>query len=243
MYTARPFLASLLWVWAAAVVGQDSSLTREFAGLSAKERTRIAQREEREAAVDSGFQVVMAKAEGLFRQQRYEEALAGYIEARERRPLNVYPKVKIQDLRALLAMRDAAAAGEKHPAPEEDPRPPPGPSLPAVEGPAISVPATVPERDAEPAPPLPKPVPKRVVDAHPREVAPRREVQVDPRREEGPYERIYREGRAVVVERQVVADGRPVVYRKVAHPWGEVVHFKDGLPIPERAWAEVFGDR
>ena len=82
-----------------------------FAHLSAKERTRLAKEEEREAATDDVYIELMAGAERLFKEQRFDEAMVSFEEARQRRPLNVYPKVKIDDLRVLISKRDAALQG------------------------------------------------------------------------------------------------------------------------------------
>jgi hypothetical protein len=59
---------------------------------------------------------------------------------------------------------------------------------------------------------------------------------------DGLQERTYKEGNAVVLERRLVKEGRETIYRRVNHPWGAVVYFEDGLAIPARRWAEVFGE-
>jgi hypothetical protein len=84
---------------------QKQSLTTEFAGLSAKERTRLAKQEQEEAALDVEYQHLMEVADEFFRTRSYEQALVIYQTARKRRPLNVNPKVKIEDLMALLAQQ------------------------------------------------------------------------------------------------------------------------------------------
>lgn len=91
----------LFLVFSTHLVAQDG-LTAEFANLSAKERTRIAKKEDKEAAQDLVFQDMMQQADVLFKDQQFNEALAVYRQARKRRPYNVHPKVKIQDLQALL---------------------------------------------------------------------------------------------------------------------------------------------
>ena len=53
----------------------DTSLTKEFADLSAKERNRIAKKEQSEAENDVAYQAVMNTAEALFREKRFEESL------------------------------------------------------------------------------------------------------------------------------------------------------------------------
>lgn len=236
---------------------QDSSLTRLFDGLSAKERNRIAKQEQEEAAKDAAYQSMMEQGDALFREQRYDEALEAYQDARRMRPYNVYPKVRIQDLQALIARKQAEAR------PPVPPRsvdiPVPGPSVvqqqapPPEVGPEHTPP--VEERPVQtatgPAPPpttvrTTKPVPPRPVSEHaplPVAVAPpvRSEKPDRVPQADGMEERMFKEGRSVVVERTVVEEGRVTIYRKVMHPWGGAAYFKDAIAISERAWEEVFG--
>jgi len=53
-------------------------------------------------------------------------------------------------------------------------------------------------------------------------------------------DRIFKEGRAVVHERVVIEGTRTQVWRKVVHPWGEVVYFKDGKAVSEHQWSARF---
>jgi tetratricopeptide (TPR) repeat protein len=241
---------------------QDSSLTRLFGSMSAKERNRIAKQEQEEAAKDAKYQAVMEQGDALFREQRFEEALAAYRTAREMRPYNVYPKVRIQDLQALIARKQVEEAVQAEPQAEDrsigeapvtavESTPPAEPTAPPVqERSVVEEPAQTPpmERprpsDADvprpgPVKPAsePKPRPTPVVSA-PVERTPARAAEplID-----GMEERVFKEGRSVVVERIVVVDGHAVVYRKVMHPWGGAAWFKDGIAITERAWDEVFG--
>ncbi|MFN3876124.1 MAG: hypothetical protein ACK4L7_09470 [Flavobacteriales bacterium] len=223
----------------AAPAQRDSSLTREFARLSAKERTRIAAAEQEAAARDERFQTVMAQAEGHFREQRFEEALALYREARAMRPYNVYPKVRIQDLEALLAQR-AALPAEPGPDTEEPPNVAHGAVDERPDSPPEAAPRAVPKdgpdrpaRAARPPEPPARPASGAKQTARP--------MVREPQMPDGMVERSFVEGRAVVLERRVVKDGAETVYRKVAHPWGQVVHFRDGLAISEREWEAAFG--
>ncbi len=257
-------------------LGQDTSLTREFDNLSAKERSRIAKQEAEESARDVAFQEVMTEAEGLFRSRQYDDALERYTEARRMRPYNVYPKVKIQDLEALIAKRDAEVQFEQEQALVKEP--PEEVALPAP-GPAHVEPIPVPkEPEPEPVQMVPAPVPDPVSEeplAPPRVATPAKEASTpvapirvvkasspvpvvseepDGQRTEGVevilhppvidgvQERVYRDGRAVVLERQVTQQGQTTVYKRVTHPYGEAVHFKDGVAITDRTWNEVFGD-
>lgn len=228
----RSLLLAVLVVASASARAQaDSSLTREFGKLSAKERARIAKQEVEDAAKDERYQGVMAEAEGLFKDQRYDDALARFQEARRLRPLNVYPKVKIQDLQALIAKREEArtAAAQERPSGLQERREPtdkekePDPVV-VMENEVPPV-ATVPER-------------KRAI---PPEVKPSGQPKVEePMPTDGLHERTFTEGRAIVLERKLVRGGRMEVYRKVTHPWGQIVYFRDGATISERHWNEVF---
>jgi hypothetical protein len=257
MTSTRPSLLLLLvllaWLLTDAMHAQvDTSLTREFAGMSAKERSRLARKESEEAAQDAAFQAVMRDAEALFTAQRYDDALVRFEEARRMRPLNVYPKVKIQDLQALIAKRNAdreAAQDTTFP-----PTTPPQEMIPSEQ-----VPTPQPSTDPVPAtPPVVQPTPRDTVMPPParKQEAPRPEPRPDrtvpatatpvvtpaPTLPDGQQERTYKEGNAVVLERRLVKDGRETIYRRVNHPWGAVVYFEEGLAIPARRWAEVFGE-
>ena len=241
-YLGRTMLrVSLLLAWSLFVVpmaGQDGeSLTDEFPDLSAKERSRIAKREAVEASRDVAFQAVMRTADGLFQEQRYQEALERYKEARRMRPYNVHPKVKVQDLQALLEQRSAAAVGG---AGEEDDLPiPPIQERDTVvreaERPEVGTiaPVEVVRPNVDRRPPVRSPADMAVP-------GPRLPEPSTPSRQEGLEERRYREGRADVLERRVTSDGQTVTYKRVRHPWGAVFHFKDGEAISNTAWDQVF---
>jgi hypothetical protein len=243
------FAIFLLVVCLAPAVGVCQVIGGDFDHLSAKERSRIAKEEESGAPKDERYQAVMSEAESLFQQQRYDEALERFQEARDLRPYNVYPRVKIQDLQALIAKRDAAKSSAapavepdtlgpeavEPPAPREYPHPKPG--LPAEPHDRTQQVDLEPRgNDSGTRPPTTTGRTEPTVVRTERLPEKAREPQ-----EEG--ELIYMEGRAVVVERRVAQEGRIAVFRKVTHPWGAVVYFKDAAAIPERMWTEVFGSR
>jgi hypothetical protein len=234
-------LVCALFLGIASWAQPDSSLTPEFAGLSAKERARLAKKEVEAAAQDARFQEVMAEAESYFKQQRYDESIASFRQARSLRPLNVYPKVKIQDLQALIAKRDAAAQERSAQEMEEAER--------AVVSPEARSASGVIQEDAEAqagtAAPLKPIAPMRADQVKRREPEVARKTASPPpdqevKRPDGMEERSFVEGRAMVLERRVVRGGVESVYRKVSHPWGQVVHFRDGVAISERQWADAF---
>lgn len=220
-------------------MAQGDALTEEFGRLSAKERTRIAQEEIAQAANDQQYQQVMAEADEHFRHQRYEDALERYTVARAMRPYNVYPKVKIQDLQALMEKRDAETKREALTVLVEEPG---GSAAPVFDTPVpvkeeVAPPsgpkAAQPEKRSEVKPvPRPSPVIERQAV-----------IQDPPTPDEGMTERTLREGRAVVLERVLVQDGRITTWRKVDHPWGQTVYFRDGIAVSERLWEETFPGR
>lgn len=229
-------LSALLLMPFAAMAQPEPSLTPEFGSLSAKERARLAKKEQEEALQDARFQELMGRADVHFRNHRFEEALATYQEARALRPLNVYPKVKIQDLQSLIAKRKAEQEAQMTEpgavAPLE------GPPLGALDVEAPSE-LTASEEEGGASPSTAGPVAPRplVSVAPPADFGVRVNAPATPL-PDGTQEHSFLEGRAVVQERSITRLGVTTIYRRVTHPWGQVVHFRDGSPISEREWIE-----
>ncbi|HQX98623.1 MAG TPA: hypothetical protein PLV08_02520 [Flavobacteriales bacterium] len=226
-------------------MAQPDGLARDFEKLSAKERARIAKQEQDAAGKDPEYQAVMEAAEALFQGGQYEASMEKFKEARTMRPYNVYPKVKIQDLQALILKRDAEEAAATRPEPTIKP-------APTVEPPMEVTPVPLkvePEIRVVAQPVRARPTPVGT-DRGRTGKAPPEKVQVQPKPvalegqkdgEEG--QRVYKEGRSVVVESRVTEEGRLVIYRKVSHPWGAVDHFREGVAISDRAYQQAMSDR
>lgn len=217
--------------------GDKGSLTDQFPKMSAKERARIAAQEASESAKDKDYQTVMQEAESAFQQGRFADAMAGYEKARSLRPYNVYPKVKIEDLKALIKKQnDEAQAAEPPPGNKPDP---PVVQQP-VEIPTIPLPVEQPssvEATQRTAPPPTGEPPSEAT------VQPARTTSTVPpalEKADGLIERRYKEGNAYVIERTVTVDGRLVVYKRVFHSWGQVYYFEDGAAVDERVWNARF---
>ncbi len=252
----RPLLATVLLFGALGVLAQppaQESLTEDFPGLSAKERSRIAKKEVEAAAADTAFQALMKASEALFQERRYEEALEGFRKARAARPYNVYPKVKIHDLEAMLSKKAGGAVTTPTDLPAPDPVAPTSPPLnetpaPFQDGPSADPPPAVTAPVPAPAvarpkvdPPVPRPLPDPVpVPSSSPAVAPPPTIEGTPTKD-GMVERSFKEGNAYVIERSVTEDGRTTVFKRVIHPWGGTYHFRDGKAIDERVWKEQFG--
>jgi hypothetical protein len=227
--------------------GMEDQLALALKDMNPKQRSKLAARETAEAQQDSAYQHAMSDAEAAFRTEQYEEALANYRKAREIRPYNVYPKVKIQDLQVLIQQRKAESQGvEPVPASPSD-----GDSLrsaakakPAVaEEPRVKAPAPQ-EIGSAPPPtrPMPPPESKPEQAIAPERPAPRLETpsMPDGRSTAISGERVYMEGGAVVTERTVSEGGRTTVYKRVVQRSGQVFHFKDGRAITALEWQERF---
>ena len=233
----------MAWAFACAAQGNEGGLTKDFDKLSPKERTKIAARETQEAAADSGYQVTMREADQAFQAGRYEDALAAFQRARTMRPYNVYPKVKIEDLQALIKKKEREEAEKAASAPSSvTPSPTPEVKNSAAMVTATPPPPTPPVKAPEP-PPIetasePMPLPKPLSEEQ-RPAATRPEPESPPLL---PGQRVYMEAGAVVTERTVDNDGKLVVYKKVAHSWGQTFYFKDGLAISAREWGDRFSE-
>lgn len=235
--------------------------------MSPKERARVAQREQEESRTDGAYQAKMAEGETLFQQDRYEEAMALFEEARILRPLNVYPKVKIEDLKVLIRQRDERNAAEKDGS--EVPQPPHAvdtggaSALPDQPAPvAVKAPEAGPLEVFSPNDRVPPPAdsttttPASLGGSDPAPVrkqmtrtmqAPRTEPAEalpptpTPPPPDGVVENRYKQGSAQVTEMMVTQNGRTTVFKRVAHKYGQVYYFEDGQAIDGRVWRERFG--
>jgi hypothetical protein len=257
----------------AAIAGfSQGSLTDEFARMNPRERARVAQREQEEARNDTGYQAKMAEGETLFQQSRYEEAMAVFEVARSMRPLNVYPKVKIEDLKVLIRQRDERTAAEQAKAGEAVPpeQNSAQPEIPASGGTVGDVgtdekgPETIGEslpgdttraieRAAQPtivdvrsaSRSTPKPMRAEAARGQPA-LRPQPTSEPPPPASpppDGVVENRYKQGSAQVTEMMVTANGRTTVFKRVAHKYGQVYYFEGGQAIDGRVWRERFGEK
>jgi hypothetical protein len=210
--------------------GTTGSLTEQFPNMSAKERSRIAAKEVEESGKDGAYQAFMLQAEKDFQAGHYQEAIDGYEKARALRPFNVYPKVKIEDLKALLAQRAAPAPVATMPGPEQ-----------AIVPTARSV-DPVPQKSMGTTP-ISAPLAPLPVAKEPQPITAPSPAAVEPTRLEPAddlIERRYKEGNAFVIERVVTVDGILLTYKRVFHNWGQVFYFENGAAVDERVWNARF---
>lgn len=237
---------------------RDGTLTTGFDALSSKERSKIAALENKEAPEDKAYQIAMSDAEHAFQEGRYDQAMESYGAARKLRPYNVYPKVKMEDLQALITKEAIAKAANT---------PPIDSSITAAE-PSLPKPLVMTVSDTFPVPvsavpsavmaaPMVETAVDGAVDPNPiaikgrphatavtarpssLESAPKPQVG-SPTAPKAVGERSFMEAGAAVLERTVYEADRLVVYRRVAHKWGQVFYFKENHSITEREWKDRF---
>lgn len=225
----------------------------KLAGLSAKERIDIAEKEETEAKTDSEFQQMMQIGHDLFKQRHYLKAIREYEKAQEKRPYNVYPKVIIADIE--LSMKDTLAVLRQQEQRElqnqdmernetlQSPKPENNPE-PESEAERQKR-ANQWERDE-----------RRKLDSQ-REKEKEKEPEVsnttgdivilsmDDFQKElaekyptGITEEVIIDGNKTITKRVRVAGGKGDEYKRVEHGWGGVFFFKNGDAVTERVWKQ-----
>lgn len=217
--------------------------------LSPKERFKIAEQEKIEAATDVAFQQHMSDGHNFFTKKHYLKAIRSYEKAAEKRPYNVYPKVKISDIElsmkdTLEILREAEKQEEKR---RDEARPLPEPTKQEEK-----LPETMEEtvnrldeweenerrkREAERERQKETPVETISMEGD----VP--QMSMDQYRQElgnsypsGITETITEEGNKKITTRIVVKDGKGDEYKKVEHNWGGIFYFKNGDAVTERVW-------
>ena len=89
----------------------------DLSDFSPRLRTEMAEEEQTASESDAVFQQLMTEGVNRFENQDYEEAIVKFEQASERRPINVYPPVMIEDVR--LAMANHVEEVEEEPQEEE----------------------------------------------------------------------------------------------------------------------------
>lgn len=222
--------------------------------LSAEERIELAEREMQQAALDNRFLTLMDSAHYFFQEGYLDKALNKYQKAKSKRPNNVYPPVKIEDVK--LAMKDSSN-WNREPEKEEDQE---NDDLTASNEPEWEKPnrekwekeekerlKKVEEweqqirRDRER---------KRERDKEDEESLKNNDEGTDVSRmsveqfrkelantyPQGVTETNYREGSRQITKRVVVMGDEGDSYKRVEHAWGGVFYFKNGDPITEDTW-------
>ena len=90
-----------------------------FATLPAREKTRLAQEEEKASEQDAEFQKLMSIGMNHFESNEFEEAIKVFEQAGDKRPLNVYPPVMVEDVKLAMALY---VEPEKKEEPKKEPK-------------------------------------------------------------------------------------------------------------------------
>lgn len=95
---------------------------KDFAKLPAKVKLKMAQEEELASESDVEFQGLMTEGMNLFETREYELAIEKFEAAGERRPINVYPPVMIEDVKLAMSLpQEEEEVAEEEPIIEEEP--------------------------------------------------------------------------------------------------------------------------
>lgn len=224
-----------------------------FAGLTAKERIVIAEKEESEAKGDSEFQQMMQIGHELFKDRHYLKAIHQYEKAQDKRPYNVYPKVIIADIE--LSMKDTLALLRQQEQLELQNQ-----DRPRTETLEDKNPDTNPEPESEAER-------QKRVNEWEREERRKLEAERERQKEKEPEvsqsqgdvvilsmddfqkelaekyptgitEEVTVDGNKTITKRVRVAGGKGDEYKRVEHGWGGVFYFKNGDAVTERVWIQ-----
>jgi len=155
-------LIAILFMASSSMLAQS-----EFAKLPAKVKSRMAVEEELASEQDEAFQSMMMKGMQHFEKREYDEALEAFQQAEDKRPLNVYPPVMIEDVRLsirLLAEEQAERAKQKESIEEPSSEKPNERELTADERVALMYEAEMRKVRGEMPPPPPEPEPEQEMD-------------------------------------------------------------------------------
>ncbi|MCA1752503.1 MAG: DUF1682 domain-containing protein [Flavobacteriales bacterium] len=238
-------------ITAAMLTASTASIAqKDFSDLSSRQRIQVAEQEQLEAAVDTDFQNLMERGHSLFQEKHYLKAVRVYEEARDKRPYNVYPKVKIADIE--LSMKDTLdllkaeekkelAAERKRPQQkieqEKDERNDESPEerMKKIDNWEENERKRM-ERERQKKTDQPTPpgggsegdVKRVSLEEYQKELA--------EKYPSGITEETLIEGNKTIVKRIVVREGEGNEYKRVEHNWGGVFYFKNGDAVTERVW-------
>ena len=230
------------------IVGNSfAQKTDALEGLSGKAKAKKLKQEEREAKKDGEYQAIMNEAHDLFANNQFNEALELYNKAHERRPLNQFPKVKIDDVK--LAMENWEEPEEvEEKAPTQENVLPEDNTEERIEEAyknEIEKAETV-VKEEVPAPVERKPEKEKkeentIKPAKNEEILEKKSTaeireELADEKEDGVYEKTYMDGKKNITERLVVKDGKGDLYKRVIHPWGGVFYFKNYVSVTQNTW-------
>ncbi len=240
--TVRAILLVCIFVCGISVDAQSQD---PLAGLSGKAKAKKLKQEEKEAKKDKEYLAIMQDAHELFAQNKFDEALNLYEQAHKKRPINQYPKVKIEDVKLAIenyVEPEVKAKVEYHISMDQEPQEKSQEERveEAYEKELDKAKKVVDQAIKPPKTETPKVV--KPVNSEKLERVSISELREELAREyeDGVYENTFMEGKKSITERIVVKDGKGDLYRKVVHPWGGVYYFKNYASASEYTWKQSF---
>lgn len=225
-----------------------SNAQKDFSSMSSRQRIQVAEQEQMEAAVDTDFQNLMEQGHEFFQEKHYLKAVRTYEKARDKRPYNVYPKVKIADIE--LSMKDTLdllKEEEKKELAEQRKRP--DRAKPEEERADESREERLEKldnweekererlkREREKQTDKPNPPAGRSGGDVKRVSLEEYQKELAEKYPSGITESTSTEGNKTIVKRIVVREGKGNEFKRVEHNWGGVFYFKNGDAVTERVW-------
>lgn len=226
--------------------GQD-----EWSTMSAKQKIKIAKKEQKAAKKDPEYLKLMDEALLLFQKGNYKDAQRKYQEAHDRRPDNVYPKVMLEDIDIAMSLPEE----EKEEVIVEEPIQEPIEEevllvvTPEIAEPAVEKPQESEENNSKEEEivetevvALPQEVEKPTTVEKPKPQPERTTTRVQVQKEylsDGVYKDSFKEGNADVEQIKIVKKGIETTYRKVSHSWGAIYYFKGENDISKKEWEDL----
>jgi uncharacterized membrane-anchored protein YjiN (DUF445 family) len=222
----------------------------DWSKLSAKQKLKIAKKEQKAAKKDPEYLKLMAEALHLFQTGNYNEARVKYQLAHERRPDNVYPTVMLDDIEVamnlvqeevkeeIIAETIPEVIEEEQPSVqfEEEKEAFIESAIENKEEESISIV----ENDSEIELPV-EPEKIKVIEK-PKQSPEKKITRVQVQEEylnDGVYRDSFKEGNADVEQVKIVEKGVETIYKKVKHPWGAIYYFKGEDSISKKEWEDI----
>ena len=242
----RSFLILLILSLSTSFYGQD-----DWSKLSAKQKIKIAKKEQKAAKKDPEYLKLMEEALVLFQEGNFEDAKVKYEAAHDRRPDNVYPIVMLEDIEVAInspeeAKEEAIVEESVQEVIEEEVTPIVAPLISEtnveIQEDELEEPIVEPEITESKEIILPtvaeKPTTVVKPTKHPEKETTRVQVQKE-YLNDGVYKDSFKEGSANVEQIKIVNKGVETTYRKVSHSWGAIYYFKGEDSISKNEWEDL----
>jgi len=238
----RSFLILLILSLSTSFYGQN-----DWSKLSAKQKIKIAKKEQKAAKKDPEYLKLMEEALVLFQEGNFEEAKVKYQAAHDRRPDNVYPIVMLEDIEVAINSPEEEIVEENvQEVIEEEATPIIAPVINEtnveIQEDEVEELIVEPEITESEEIILPTVAEKPTTVVKPTKQPEKETTRVQVQKEylnDGVYKDSFKEGSANVEQIKIVKKGVETTYRKVSHSWGAIYYFKGEDSISKNEWEDL----